>query len=272
MSLSDTSPEAERVLREALRRIPFARRWRQVSEMYHLGRTFHAVGYRIQHPGATEEEILSDWRKDVYRLNGPVTGRPATMTSPEEAATVLGEVIVVLDRLAIRYALGGSWASSIYGERRFTRDADLTVEPFHGREAAFLASFNEDYYVSPQAVADALRLKSSFNLIHLPTGFKVDLFVRKDRPFEANLLQRRQAHSLSEASQSQVFLLAPEDVILFKLEWYRLGGELSERQWNDILGVMKVQGSILDLAYMEQWAPQLAVNDLLQRARRESGL
>lgn len=272
MALSDTTPEAEQVLREALRRIPFARRWRQIGEMYHLGRIFHAAGYRERHPGATEGDIVEDWRRDSLGAFFVPSTRAINMNSPEEALKVLEEVIAALDRLGIRYAVGGSWASSVYGERRFTRDADLTVEPFPGSETAFASSFNEDYYVSKQAIVDAIRGRNAFNIIHLPTGFKVDLFVQKERAFEANILQRRRSHPLSDANGPMVFVITPEDIILFKLEWYRLGGEQSERQWNDILGVMKVQASNLDSAYLEQWAIQLGVSDLLACVRQESGL
>jgi hypothetical protein len=270
--LTDTTPEAERVLREAQRRIPFARRWRQIGEMYHLGRVFHAAGYRERHPGATEAEIAEAWRREMLGAHGVHPQREARMSTPEEALQVVEEVISTLNRLGIPYALGGSWASSVHGERRFTQDADITVEPFPGQEGAFLAAFVEDYYISPQAIADALRLRSWFNIIHLPTGFKVDLFVRKDRPFEMSVLQRRRSHRLSDGAGGAVFVMAPEDIVLFKLEWYRIGGEQSERQWNDILGVLKVQAGSLDMGYLEQWATQLKVDDLLARARQESGL
>lgn len=194
------------------------------------------------------------------------------MASPNESLQVLNEVTVVLDRLNIVYALGGSLASSLHGERRFTNDADLSVEPFPGQEKTLVASFGSDYYVSLQAVQEAVQRRSSFNIIHLPTSFKVDLFVRKDRPFEAVALGRRRAHRYEDPSGPSVWVLAPEDVILYKLEWFRLGGELSERQWNDILGVLKTQAERLDLAYLNHWAQQLSVADLLARARQESGL
>jgi hypothetical protein len=192
------------------------------------------------------------------------------MEGNEENVAVVQEVVAALDRLQVRYAVGGSWASSLLGKPRLTHDADITVDPFPGKETTFCASFGEDYYVSLPMIQDAIRRRSSFNIIHWPSGFKVDLFVRKDRPFEVSVLARRRVHPLSEGQS--LTLVSPEDVILLKLEWYRLGGGTSERQWDDILGVFQVQAGKLDQAYLTHWAADLGVSDLLQRARQESGV
>jgi hypothetical protein len=167
------------------------------------------------------------------------------MASADESLAVLAEVIAVLERLNIVYALGGSWASSLHGERRFTHDPDLSVQPFPGQEKALVESFGPDYYVSRQAVDEAMQRRSSFNIIHLPTSFKVDIFVRKDRSFEQSALARRRAHRYEEPSGASVYVLTPEDIILYKLEWFQIGGAISERQWNDILGVFKMQAERL---------------------------
>jgi hypothetical protein len=182
---------------------------------------------------------------------------------------VLREVIGVLDTLAIPYALGGSWASSLLGKMRFTYDADLSVEPFPGKEATFCASFGDDYYLSRPAVDQAVRRRSTFNIIHTPSAFKVDVFVRKDRPFEESVMARRRPYALAGDAGQTVVCVAPEDVILLKLEWYRQGNEASQQQWNDVLGVLQVQGGALDHAYLDRWAADLGVADLLARARSE---
>jgi hypothetical protein len=191
------------------------------------------------------------------------------MEPDKENLAVVQEVVSVLTRLDISYAVGGSWASSLLGKPRLTHDVDMTVEPFPGKEAAFCAAFGDDYYVSLPMIQDALRRRSSFNLIHWPSGFKVDLFVRKDRPFDVSLLARRQLHALPEGQTLAV--VTPEDVILLKLEWYRLGGEASPRQMEDVCGVLAVQAGKLNWAYLDQWAANLGITDLLQRARQESG-
>jgi hypothetical protein len=190
--------------------------------------------------------------------------------SNRENVDIVQEVAAVLDRLEVPHAVGGSWASSLFGKPRLTHDVDITVEPFPGKEAAFCASFGEDYYVSLPMIQDALRRRSSFNIIHWPSGFKVDLFVRKDRPFEASVLARRRSHRLSEGQA--ITFVSPEDLILLKLEWYRLGGDTSERQLQDVRGVLQAQAGKLDQAYLDHWAADLGVGDLLQRARQESGV
>ena len=119
------------------------------------------------------------------------------------------------------------------------------------------------------AVRQAIRTHHTFNVIYTLTGFKVDLFIAKPRPYDRVLLARRQAGMLPASSGPPVQIVSAEDVILLKLEWYRLGEESSQTQWNDILGVFDRQGRALDQAYLDAWAEALGVADLLQRARQE---
>jgi hypothetical protein len=191
------------------------------------------------------------------------------MSGPEEATLVLRHVVGVLDRLGVRYALAGSWASSLYGTPRLTQDADLCVEAFPGREAEFCTALGDDYYIPLATVQQAVRHRTSFNVIHTPTAFKVDLFVAKPRPFDQSLIDRRCVRQVGGPDGVAVQMVSPEDVILLKLEWYRLGDEASSKQWDDILGVFRVQGPSLDQAYLERWAEALGVADLLDRARQE---
>jgi hypothetical protein len=183
----------------------------------------------------------------------------------------LREALTAFSRLEIPYALGGSMASSVYGIARYTQDADVTVEPFPGKEGELAAAFGPDYYLSLAAVQQANRVRSSFNVINMATGFKVDVFVRKDAAFEEAAMRRRVPHDFPDAPGAPVFLQSPEDVLLFKLRGYRLGNETSDRQWADLLGVLKVQAGKLDDAYLDHWAAVLPVADLLHRARQESG-
>src|SRR5207248_11318376 len=159
---------------------------------------------------------------------------------------VVREVLAVLAKLGIPYALGGSMASSLHGIARLTQDADVTVEPFPGKEAQLVAAFGPDYYVSLPAVQQAVRDRSSFNVINTSAGFKVDVFVRKDEAFEQSAMARRVPTPVPGTPNASVVLYTPEDVILFKLRWYRLGNEVSEQQWKDVLGVLKVQAGKLD--------------------------
>src|SRR5439155_483148 len=144
---------------------------------------------------------------------------------------------------------------------RFTDDADLTVEPFAGRESEVVGRFGSEYYVSLPAVEQAVRERSSFNIIHPKSGFKIDIFVRKDRPFDKSAMDRRQQTELPGRAGQKLALVSPEDIVLFKLEWYRRGGEISDRQWSDLIGVLQVQGDVVDQTYLDRWAAELGVAD-----------
>jgi hypothetical protein len=126
--------------------------------------------------------------------------------------------------------------------------------------------------VSLAAIEQAIRIRSSFNIIDTTIGFKCDLFVRKDRPFEISAMNRRVAMALPDRPDQPLCVLSPEDVILFKLEWYRIGGEASERQWVDVQNVLKAQAERLDRGYLAHWAKELSVDDLLDQAIEAAAL
>jgi hypothetical protein len=267
--LSDTSLEAERALCEVLRNMPFERKWRQMGAIYHTGRLLHATGVRFRRPDATPEDILADWVKQSGLETFPIRqGRVGQMNS-DESLRVVEHIVRVLEQLQIPYAVAGSWASAVHGKLRFTHDADLCVEPFPGKEQAFCSSLGEDYYVSLPAVRDAVQQHRSFNVINTLTSFKVDLFVAKPRLYDQSLLSRRQLYRVGGDAGISVQVVTPEDVILLKLEWFRLGNEVARQQWEDVLGVFQVQAARLDLDYLDRWATALGVADLLERARQE---
>ena len=130
-----------------------------------------------------------------------------------------------------------------------------------------IRQFGPEFYVSLDAARQAVRDRGSFNIIHPSSGFKVDVFVQKRRPFDQNLLVRRLTRTDLDPSGQPVPILSAEDVLLHKLEWYRLGGETSDRQWGDVLGVLRVQAGRLDDAYLDHWAAELNASDLLAKAR-----
>jgi hypothetical protein len=123
-------------------------------------------------------------------------------------------------------------------------------------------------------IHDAIRQHSSFNLLHLDTMLKVDVFIPKPAAFEEAAFWRARLEWLDDppTDTEQVLFTSPEDIILHKLVWYEMGGKVSERQWLDVLGVLKVQGTGLDTEYMREWASHLDVDDLLTQARNEAGL
>lgn len=184
-----------------------------------------------------------------------------------EALGVTRQVTAALEALGVPYVIGGSLASIVHGLVRTTMDADIIADLPPRHVAALIEALGDAFYTPGEAaIRQAIERRGSFNLIHLATMFKVDIFLPQARPFDRQQLARRIGERVGGEANERVWVLSPEDVILAKLEWFRLGGESSERQWRDVLGVVKAQGAVLDVAYLRHWAQALQVGDLLQRA------
>jgi hypothetical protein len=169
--------------------------------------------------------------------------------------------------------VGGSLASSIYGFPRSTLDADIVARLRPEHIPSLLAALGDEFYMDAASARDAIHRRSSFNLIHLGTMFKVDIFIAAASPWAREEFSRRRLEPLGpQEDATQLALASPEDIILHKLDWYRQGGSVSDRQWNDVLGVLKVQGAALDFDYMRQWAAELGLTELLARAIEEAGI
>jgi hypothetical protein len=160
-------------------------------------------------------------------------------------------------------------ASSVYGKVRFTQDADLTVEPFDNQADNLFELLKPTFYISREAMYQALRQQKSFNIIHLESAFKIDIFIRKDTAFEKQILLRRKSLKLSDALERPFSVVSPEDIILLKLQWYHDSG-CSERQWDDVLGILTTQGEKLNFKYLKKWSVILEINELLEKAISKS--
>ncbi len=191
------------------------------------------------------------------------------MTGPDLLAA-LGPLLDLLQELGVRHYVGGSIASSAHGVARASIDADVVAElrPEHAEHVS--SALRGDYYVPEARVRDAIARRASFNVIHLETMLKVDVFVSKDRPFDRRAMDRARITPPETGHERPLPLASAEDTILAKLEWFRRGGEVSERQWADVLGVLRAGGETLDSRYLEQGAGELAVSDLLGRALAEA--
>jgi hypothetical protein len=187
-----------------------------------------------------------------------------------EVVAALTPVVEALTSLGVAYRIGGSVASSALGVPRSTLDADLVCEISESDVEGFVGRISADY-VDAEMIRDAIRRRSSFNVIHLATMMKVDLFVKKGDAFSRESFGRVVRRPLEEDAAAKSFdLTTAEDIVLRKLESYELGGRVSERQWKDAVGVLAVQKDALDGAYLAKWAKELGVGDLLERARKEA--
>ena len=180
-------------------------------------------------------------------------------------------IVEALEQIGVAYHIGGSVASSMNGIPRLTIDIDMVADLKLQHVQPLINRLTNQYYIDADAVRDAIRRKSSFNAIHLDTMLKVDVFIPKARLFDQEELHRVRLKSLMKDARP-FYIASPEGTILNKLEWYKMGGGVSDRQWNDILGVLKVQGTNLDMPYLHRWAGALEVADLLQRALIDAGL
>ena len=193
--------------------------------------------------------------------------------SPPDILAATTPVVEALEAAGASYRIGGSVASSVHGIARATLDVDLVTDLGTGQVDAFMQGLGDAYYVDREMILDAVRRRSCFNVIHLATMLKVDLFVVKDDPFHRESFRRAKLDTLEDVDGARTFCIStPEDIILHKLAWYRMGECVSERQWRDAVGVIKVQGDALDLGYLRRWASDLHLVDLLDRALSEGGL
>ena len=190
---------------------------------------------------------------------------------PNEPIAVTLLVIDALDALGVPYLIGGSLASAVHGVLRATLDTDLVADLRLEHAEPLARALGGTFYVDAESIREAVLHQRSFNVIHLETMFKVDVFVVKKRPFHHSQMERRMAQVIATDPDRTAYVATAEDTILAKLEWYRMSGDVSEQQWRDVLGVMKVQADRLDLAYLRQWAAQLNISDLLERAIKEAG-
>ncbi len=193
------------------------------------------------------------------------------MNNTPDILITLEPLVEALEELGVPYHIGGSVASSLYGLPRLTIDVDIIADLRLEQVRPLVLRLQTDYYIDEDMIRDAIRRRSSFNVIHLDTMLKVDVYIPKSRSFDQEELRRVQQEVLLEGTRP-FNVASPEGTILNKLEWYRMGGEVSDRQWNDILGVLKVQGTHLDMAYLQRWAANLKVTDLLERALVDAGL
>jgi hypothetical protein len=191
-----------------------------------------------------------------------------------EVRDVLRLLTERLQHMGAVYFIGGSVATAVLGSPRMTRDIDIVVVLHQGNVNTFATTMEPEFFVDVDlayaAIHSAETEDAAFNILHLPTMFKVDVFIHRSSEWQNNALQRRQEVVFGEEPETfSVYIASPEDMILQKLRWYRLTGERSDRQWNDVQGVLLEQTEI-DLDYLRRFSEEAGVTDLLERALQEA--
>ena len=232
-------------------------------------------GLRSQYPQASEHEIQH--RLNVRRVGQEISDQllvvKKTFSNWEikmlNETQLLALVAQRLEELKIPYFVGGAVASIIHGEERLTKDADIVIRILPVHVQKFVKAFEADFVVSADAVQDSMARRYAFNIIHIDTAYKIDLYpITNEDEMSITAFARRQRKDIGAG---EIWIASAEDVILAKLVWFRKGGEVSDKQWRDVLGVLKVQGERLDFAYLESMAGRFGLADLLKRTRDDAG-
>lgn len=187
-----------------------------------------------------------------------------TPADPFVFAARIGEI---LSALGIRYVIGGSVAATLYGEPRATLDLDVVIDADASAALRVVDALKRDFYVEEEDALQAVRHGSSFNAIHFDAGLKIDFFIAQKSPAVREQFNRARMVQLAEGAAA---FYAPEDILVWKLKWYRAGGEQSDRQWRDIIGILRLSQEPLDDAYLDRVAAAFDVTDLLARAREDA--
>lgn len=184
-----------------------------------------------------------------------------------EPLQITKQVADVFQDLKIRYMIGGSLASSLHGIPRATQDIDIVADIKPNNVKELVNILREDFYIDEDMIKQALSHHTSFNIIHLETMFKVDIFILKQDQASKEEMSRRKSYRISE--KHNLYLTSAEDIIIQKLHWYKLDNRVSQRQWKDVIGVLQVQGKRLNFDYLKKTANRKDVFELLTQAIEE---
>jgi hypothetical protein len=272
---SDTSPEAERVLIGLIRKASVAKRFKSVRSLTTFAATLNLQNIKLQHPDASKEEVGLLFVADHHsRALADSLHLAAQHTTTELSLDLLHAIVPMVEVFIgseIIYYMQGTVANSLYGMQRATFDAHLVADLCIEHVDALLAQLTSAYAIDEQTIREAIGTRTAFDMIHIASLVKVRVSLMQNNDYQEAIRQRLQKHVLFENGFT-VCVASPEDVILTQLLEYRANREIADDQWNEILGVLKVQGSTLDFAYLNRWASESRLSDLLKRGYTDAGL
>lgn len=184
-----------------------------------------------------------------------------------DQAELLRFTCETFDRLGIRYLITGSQATIVYGEPRFTNDIDVVVSLNRAALGEFLQSFPPpEFYVSDTAAREAIDSTGTFNVLHPSSGLKIDVIIPGHSPYEVGRFQR--ARTIQITPELSAKFASPEDVIIKKLDFYKLGG--SDKHLRDIAGVLRISGDSVNRAFISKVAGQFGLSEVWKLAQDRS--
>lgn len=272
----DTSPEAERVQIALIRKAPLTKRFGLARSLTKTITWANLQETRKSHPNASEEEIALIFATYNYGqvladgLHAALHERTPKVFSTTDPLAAMTPLVEIFEQLGIAYHIEGSVAITTYGMQRTLTSIELVADLSLEQAPLLLSKLEAAYFVDEEAMREAVQRHTSFSGIHFESLMKFDVFLPSGRMFDQAVRRRVQTHILAE-NNHPFCLASPEDVILTQLEGYKRGCEVADDQWNDILGVLKVQGANLDLIYLQQWATTLEVAKLLEDACVDAG-
>ncbi|MGI0480337.1 hypothetical protein ACN4EE_06055 [Geminocystis sp. CENA526] len=269
----DTSREMDYLQCSIWQKMPLYQKAELTIGITQGSRKLTLQGIKNKYPRSTPQEQRFLYSKIVLgdNVNNIISNKieePIMIGNPIELALLMAEI---LDSLNIVYFVGGSVASSLWGETRATLDIDIVADLTLEKIEDFITKVEPLFYVSEEAIKEAIIYQSSFNLIHFNTSEKIDIFIPNQSYLIQTEIQRKILQQVEENGRF-LYLATPEDIILEKLILSRQGNKISERQWRDVLGVLKVQSNSLDFDYLTYWAKEENLSTLLNQALFESGL
>jgi hypothetical protein len=268
----DTHPDAERIMIEVVRSSPVSKRFKLVQSLTQSTFWSNIQAWRESHREASEQEAAVHFLSCCYGT-GPAQRVQAALEKSErwhmqpiDLIAVMLPALHTFDELCVPYYLAGSIASSLHGMQQLAQDIDLVVDLGEARLPSLCALLQQHYLLDEDETRKAVRARTSFPLIHLDSLMKVDVVLTKRDAFAASMHQLIAQHTLDD--RYPLFRLASaSEMILFKLQRYqrdeqlRTDGMQDDAEWNDILGMLKVQGPDLDLPLLEEWAGTLSMTD-----------
>ncbi len=162
-------------------------------------------------------------------------------------------------------------ASTTFGEPRMTLDVDMAADIHTQHMDRLLREIEQDFNVDPDWPRTEVAGRGTFQLMHKQSMIRVDIFVPEWTGFDLWKWEQRRRLITEATGPEGVDITHPEGVILQKLVWFRKTGDSSDRQWRDVLGVLKSQGAALDLTAVREWSHRLMIDDLLEKALLDLG-